>query len=165
MQVQLLSNECHEEARRINAALDRKETLSKIAAEEKAKHLEALKEVEDAKDLLVKEAYERQVAEMNALKESSEKQLIIDALLSSDRRYRRYTREELEAATDFFSQSSIIGEGGYGKVYKCNLYHTPVAVKVVWPDVIDKKEEFLKEVSYSSYLFLVTVKHSNIFNL
>lgn len=150
--VQLLSNECHEEARRINAALDRKETLSKIAAEEKAKHLEALKEVEDAKDLLVKEAYERQVAEMNALKESSEKQQIIDALLSSDRRYRRYTREELEAATDFFSESSVIGEGGYGKVYKCNLYHTPVAVKVVWPDIIDKKEEFLKEVEVLSQI-------------
>ncbi|TXG61604.1 hypothetical protein EZV62_012967 [Acer yangbiense] len=83
--VQLLSNECHEEARRVNAALDRKETMSKIAAEEKAKHLQALKEVEDAKDLLVKETYGREVAELNALKESSEKQQIIDALLSSDR--------------------------------------------------------------------------------
>ncbi|KAK1550247.1 hypothetical protein Q3G72_016118 [Acer saccharum] len=150
--VQLLSNECHEEARRVNAALDRKDTLSKIAAEEKAKHLQALKEVEDAKDLLVKETYGREVAELNALKESSEKQQIIDALLSSDRRYRRYTREELEAATDFFSESNVIGEGGYGKVYKCNLDHTPVAVKVLWPDAINKKDEFLKEVEVLSQI-------------
>ncbi|KAL5770974.1 hypothetical protein ACOSP7_015128 [Xanthoceras sorbifolium] len=150
--VQLLSNECLEEARRVNAALNRKETLSKIAAEEKAKHLQALKEVEDANDLLVKEVYEREVAELNALNESSEKQQIMDALLSSDRRYRRYTREELEAATELFSESNVIGEGGYGKVYKCNLDHIPVAVKVLRPDAIDKKEEFLKEVEVLSQL-------------
>ncbi|KAI9196784.1 hypothetical protein LWI28_026971 [Acer negundo] len=150
--VQLLSKECHEEARRVDAALDRKETLSKIAAEEKAKHLQALKEVEDAKDLLVKETYGREVAELNARKESSEKQQIIDALISSDLRYRRYSREELEAATDFFSENNVIGEGGYGKVYKCNLDHTPVAVKVLWPDAINKKDEFLKEVEVLSQI-------------
>ncbi|XP_031255691.1 U-box domain-containing protein 34 [Pistacia vera] len=150
--VQLLSSGCVEEARKVNAALERKETLSKIAAEEKAKHLQVLKEVEEAKKLLDKEAYERQIAEVKAQKESSEKQKIVDALLYNDRRYRRYTKDEIEVATDFFSENNVIGEGGYGKVYKCNIDHTPVAVKVLWPDAVKKKDEFLKEVEVLSQI-------------
>ncbi|XP_021276863.1 U-box domain-containing protein 34-like isoform X2 [Herrania umbratica] len=150
--VQVLSSECLEEARRVNAALEREETFRKIAAEEKAKHMQATKEVDEAKNLLSKEAYERQVAELNALKKSLEKQKIVDALFCGDKRYRKYTSDEIEVATDFFSESNVIGQGGYGKVYKCSLYHTPVAVKVLQPDAIDRKEEFLKEVEVLSQL-------------
>ncbi|KAE8658166.1 U-box domain-containing protein 34 [Hibiscus syriacus] len=89
-----------------------------------------MKEVEEAKNLLSKEVYERKIAELNACKESLEKQKLVDALFCSDRRYRRYTKGEIEAATDFFSESNVIGQGGYRKVYKCSLHRTPVAVKV-----------------------------------
>ncbi|XVE70638.1 hypothetical protein DITRI_Ditri10aG0087400 [Diplodiscus trichospermus] len=150
--VQLLSSECLEEARRVNAALEREGTFRKLAAEEKAKHLQAMEEVAEAKNLLSKEAYERQVAELNAYKESLEKQKIVNALLCSDRRYRKYTRDEIEVATDFFSENNVIGQGGYGKVYKCSLHHTPVAVKVLQPDAVDGKEEFRKEVEVLSQL-------------
>lgn len=125
--------------------------MRKIAAEEKAKHLEAMKEIEKAKVLLAKEAYERQMAELNAIKESSEKKKYIDALFSGDRRYRKYTRNEIEVATGFFSELNLIGEGGYGKVYKCSLDHTPAAVKVLQSDAANKKEEFLKEVNITCY--------------
>ncbi|KAA8523277.1 hypothetical protein F0562_009700 [Nyssa sinensis] len=150
--VHLLSSECLDEARRMNDALKREETFRKIAAEEKEKHLEAVKEVEMARNLLAKETYERQIAELNALKESLEKQKIVDALFSNDKRYRGYTRDEMESATNFFSETKIIGEGAYGKVYKCNLDHTPVAIKVLQPDASDKKEEFLREVEVLSQL-------------
>lgn len=130
----------------MNAALEREETLRKIAAEEKARYLQAMKEVEEAKNLLAKETYERQIAELNALRESSEKQKIVDAVLLSDRRYKRYTLDEIEVATSFFSENNVIGKGGYGKVYKCNLDHTPVAIKVFQSDAVKKKEEFLREV-------------------
>ncbi|XVF48961.1 hypothetical protein PTKIN_Ptkin03bG0230100 [Pterospermum kingtungense] len=150
--VQLLSSECLEEARRVNAALEREETFRKIAAEEKAKHLQAIKEVDEAKNLLSEEAYERQVAELNAYKESLEKQKIVNELFSSDKRYRKYTRDEIEVATNSFSESNVIGEGGYGKVYKCSLHGTPVAVKVLQPDAEKRKEEFLKEVEVLSQL-------------
>jgi hypothetical protein len=163
LQVELLSSECLEEARRVNATLEREETLRKIAAEEKAKYLEAIREVEEEKRLLAKESYERQIAEWNALKESIEKQRIVDSLFSNDMRYRRYTRNEIEVATEFFSEGNVIGEGGYGKVYKCSLNHTPVAVKVLSHDAIGKKEEFLKEVSfaYNPFQFSVTVMFLN----
>lgn len=150
--VHTLSHECLEESRRVKAALERKETLRKIAAEAKEKHLQALKEVEDAKHLLVKEAYDRKIAELNVLKESLEKQKIVDALLLNDGRYRRYTRDEIEVATNFFSEFYVIGEGGYGKVYKCRLDHTPVAVKVVSPGAVNKEDEFLKEVEVLSQI-------------
>lgn len=148
LQVQSLTSECLEESRKVNAALEREQSLRKVAAKEKAKHLEAIKELEEAKDLLAKEAYERQLAELNAIKESVEKQKILDTLLTNDRRYRRYTTAEIEAATNFFDEVNVIGIGGYGKVYKCSLDHTPVAIKVFQHDIFEKKDEFLKEVSF-----------------
>ncbi|KAJ6993656.1 hypothetical protein D5086_013055 [Populus alba] len=150
--VQLLSLECLEEENKVNAALEREETLKRIAAEEKARYLQAIEEVEEAKDLLAKEANGRQIAERNALNESLEKQKIVDAVFSNDKRYKRYTKDEIELATGFFSDSNVIGEGSYGKVYKCILDHTPVAVKVFCPDAVNKKQEFLREVEILTQL-------------
>lgn len=146
----------------MNDALEREETLRKIAAEEKAKYLKAMEEVEEARNLLAKEAYEKKLAEVEALKESIEKQKIVDALFSSDKRYRRYTRYEIEAATDLFSVSNVIGEGGYGKVYKCSLHHTPVAVKVLRPDAVEKKQGFLKEEFLKEVILACNPFHSSV---
>ncbi|XP_045815482.1 U-box domain-containing protein 34-like [Trifolium pratense] len=148
----LLSSESLEEAKIINASLKREETLRKIAAEEKAKYLKVMKELEESKSIFAKESYERQMAELNVLRESIEKQRIVDTLLSNDRRYRKYTMDEIKIATNNLSEALVIGEGGYGKVYKCNLDHTPVAVKVLHHDTINKKSEFLKEVEILSQL-------------
>ncbi|MCH83134.1 U-box domain-containing protein 34-like, partial [Trifolium medium] len=135
----LLSSESLEETKIINASLKREETLRKIAAEEKAKYLKVMKELEESKSIFAKESYERQMAELNVLRESIEKQRIVDTLLSNDRRYRKYTMDEIKIATNNLSEALVIGEGGYGKVYKCNLDHTPVAVKVLHQDTINKK--------------------------
>ncbi|KAI8553437.1 hypothetical protein RHMOL_Rhmol05G0015800 [Rhododendron molle] len=151
-EVHFLSSKCLEEARQVNTALQREEVYKKILAEVKRKHLEALKEIEISRNLLAKEAYERQIAELNALKESMEKKKIIDALLSNDRRYRRYTRDEIERATDSYSETKMIGEGSYGKVYRCDLDKTPVAAKVLRSDALEKKKEFLTEIEVLSQL-------------
>ncbi|XP_009597475.1 U-box domain-containing protein 34 isoform X1 [Nicotiana tomentosiformis] len=150
--VQLFSSQYLEESGKVNAAKKREENLRKIAAEEKEKHIEAEKEVETARKLLSEETYERQIAELKALQQSLEKKKTVDALLSSDDRYRRLTREEIAIATDNFSKSKIIGEGAYGKVYKGDLDHTPVAIKVLCSDASEKKEEFLREVEVLSQL-------------
>lgn len=104
------------------------------------------------RNLLAKEAYEREIAERKVMKESSEKQQIVDALFTNDKRYKRYTINEIELATDSFDKSKVVGEGAYGKVYKCNLDHTPVAIKVLWSDTSEKKREFLREVEVLSQL-------------
>ncbi|XP_068649738.1 U-box domain-containing protein 34-like [Aristolochia californica] len=148
----LLSAECSEEASKVRDALEREATFKKSAEAEKTKHLEIIKEVEEARTLFAREAYERQKAEMNALKVSFERKKIVDSLLLSDKRYKRYTNDEIVAATEGFSESKKIGEGGYGKVYKCSIDYTPVAVKVLQLDATDKKEEFLKEVEVLSQL-------------
>lgn len=146
LQVYLLSSECIQEAQRVNAAYRREQSLRQVAAVEKEKYLVAEEEVEMAKTLLAKETYERQMAELKAHKESLEKKRIVDVLLSSDRRYKRYTLNDIQMATGFFAENKMIGEGAYGKVYKCSLDHTSVAVKVLRTDASDRKEEFLREV-------------------
>lgn len=163
MQVKRLLAEYSDDAKKVKDALEREEMLKKIAAEEKARHLEAIKEVEAARQLLAKEAYERQMAEMNALKELSERNKLVEALISSGERCRRYSKAEIEAATDYFSEAKKIGEGGYGIVYKCNLYHTPVAVKVLHQDASDKKDQFLKEVGLKKLPFTILLLLDSIF--
>ncbi|XP_057538612.1 U-box domain-containing protein 34 isoform X2 [Amaranthus tricolor] len=150
--VRILSSECVEEAAKVSAATEREETLRKIAEHEKSKHLQAVKDARAAKNLLAKESYERQIAELNALKEFKERQKIVDALISNERRIRRYTPDEIKAATDNFSVEKVIGKGGYGKVYRGTLDHTAVAIKVLEHDATHKKEEFLKEIKIFSQL-------------
>uniref|UniRef100_A0A803MRM2 Serine/threonine-protein kinase n=1 Tax=Chenopodium quinoa TaxID=63459 RepID=A0A803MRM2_CHEQI len=150
--VRILSSECAVEAEKINAATEREETMKKIAEQEKMKLLRAEKDAQAAKNLLAKESYERQIAELNALKEFKERQKIVEALISNERRLRRYTPDEIRVATEDFSEEKIIGEGGYGKVYRGTLDHTPVAIKVLERDATDKKEEFLREIRILSQL-------------
>ncbi|KAL8503003.1 hypothetical protein ACS0TY_021938 [Phlomoides rotata] len=151
-QVHLVSSECIQEAQRVKDAEQREQSLRNIAALERVKYLEAEKEVEIAKKLLSKETYERQMAELDARRESLEKNRILDALLSSDPRYRRYTRDDIQTATGSFDEDKVIGEGAYGKVYKCSLDHTLVAVKNLRADAFTRKEEFLREVEVLSQL-------------
>ncbi|KAG6522781.1 hypothetical protein ZIOFF_019936 [Zingiber officinale] len=72
-------------------------------------------------------------------------------------RYRRYSIEEIEAATENFLEKRKIGEGGYGPVYKCNLDHTPVAIKVLRPDAAHGKSQFQQEVE-----ILCCIRHPNM---
>lgn len=134
------------EAEKIDAATGREETLRKIAEQEKLKHMKAVEDAQAAKYILAKESHERQIAEINALKEFKEKEKVVDALISNERRIRRYTQDEIRVATEEFSNKNIIGEGGYGKVYSGTLHHTHVAIKVLEHDATEKKEEFLREV-------------------
>lgn len=66
--------------------------------------------------------------------------------VGGDERYRKYTKEEIEQATEFFAEHRKIGEGGYGPVYKCYLDHTPAAVKVLRPVAAHDKAQFQQEV-------------------
>lgn len=95
------------------------------------------------------EAQRRINAERRAHMESEEKRKMMDKLVNNEVRYRRYTIEEIEAATEYFSDSRKIGEGGYGPVYKCILDHTEVAIKVLRPDAAQGRSQFQQEVQKS----------------
>ncbi|KAI8030765.1 Beclin-1-like protein [Camellia lanceoleosa] len=71
-------------------------------------------------------------------------------LTCSEIRYRKYPIKEIEVATDYFSNSLKIGEGGYGPVYKAFLDHTPVAIKVLRSEMSQGNKQFQRELHKTS---------------
>lgn len=136
-----------EEERRLEEARLAEEAALAMAEKEKAKCQVAINAAEASQRIAELESQRRVNAEMRALKETENMKKVIDNLAQNDTRYRKYTIEEIEEATEFFSESRKIGEGGYGPVYKCYLDHTPVAVKVLRPDAAQGRSQFQKEVS------------------
>ncbi|PUZ60189.1 hypothetical protein GQ55_4G103800 [Panicum hallii var. hallii] len=144
--IQIISGECREDVDKVQDALQREEELKQAVANKKTKYLQAIGAVEMAKESFAHEAYSKHKAEFVANMVSTEKVKVVDALLSTGKSCRRYSRHEIELATDYFSDAKKIGEGGYGNVYRCTLDHTEVAVKVIQQDSGDKIDEFLREV-------------------
>ncbi|KAG6409816.1 hypothetical protein SASPL_127858 [Salvia splendens] len=100
------------------------------------KRLEDARMVEEATRTTTEAAH--RVAELESQKrvEAERKMMTQDigdnnGLIVTPLRYRKYSIEEIELATEYFHQSRKIGEGGYGPVYKCSLDHTSVAVEVL----------------------------------
>ncbi|KAF5954767.1 hypothetical protein HYC85_007623 [Camellia sinensis] len=146
-----------DEQQRLDEARLAGEAALAIAEKEKAKTKAAIEAAEAAQRIAELEAHKRINAEMKALKAADEKKKVLDVLAKSDIRYRKYGIEEIEAATDNFSDSRKIGEGGYGPVYKCYLDHTPVAIKVLRPDAAQGRSQFQQEVEVLS-----CIRHPNM---
>ncbi|KAK1369992.1 U-box domain-containing protein 52-like [Heracleum sosnowskyi] len=146
-----------EEERKLEEARIAEESALAVVEKEKAKSRAAIEHAEAAQRLAEIEAQKRRSAELRALKEAEEKNEVLDTLGKSDVRYRKYSIEEIEAATEFFSQKRKVGEGGYGPVFKCYLDHTPVAVKVLRPDAAQGKTQFQQEVE-----ILSCIRHPNM---
>ena len=142
-----LNNWRIEEEKKLDEARLAQEAALAIAEKEKARSKAAMETAEAAKKIAEVESKRRVSVEMKALKEAEEMRKALDNLAQTDERYRKYTIEEIEAATDSFSESRKFGEGGYGPVYKCYLDHTPVAVKVLRPDSAQGKSQFQQEVT------------------
>lgn len=135
-----------EEQQKLEEARLAEEAAFAIVEKEKAKCKAAIEAAEAANRIAELEVQKRQQAEMKALKEAEERKRVLDTLAQNDVRYRRYTIDEIETATENFLESHKIGEGGYGPVYKCNLDHTPVAIKVLRPDASQGRSQFQQEV-------------------
>ncbi|XP_075486115.1 U-box domain-containing protein 35-like isoform X2 [Primulina tabacum] len=146
-----------EEQQRLGAARLAEEEAVRVAENEKAKSRAALEHAEASKRIAELEAQKRISAETTALKESEEKAKVVTSMAQTDYRYRRYSIEDIESATEFFAQSRKIGEGGYGPVFKCHLDHTPVAVKVLRPDTTQGRSQFNQEVE-----ILCCIRHPNM---
>lgn len=136
-----------EEERKLEDARVAEEAALALAEKEKARCRAAIESAEAAKRIAELETQKRANAEVKSLREAKEMRKLLDNLAQSDGRYRRYTIEEIELATDYFAESRKIGEGGYGPVFKCYLDHTPVAVKVLRPDAAQGRSQFQQEVT------------------
>lgn len=117
-----------------------------VAEIEKAKCRTAVEAAEKAQRMAELEGQRRKQAEMKARSEEEDKDRAMSALAHNDVRYRKYTIEEIEEATEQFANHRKIGEGGYGPVYNGELDHTPVAIKVLRPDAAQGKKQFQQEV-------------------
>ncbi|XP_030490303.2 U-box domain-containing protein 52 isoform X1 [Cannabis sativa] len=146
-----------EESKKFEEARNAEEAALAAAEMEKAKCKAALEAAEIAQKMAEKEAQRRKQAEMIARREAEEKNRALTALSRNDFRYRKYSIEEIEAATEKFSESMKIGEGGYGPVYKGKLDHTPVAIKVLRPDAAQGRKQFQQEVEVLS-----CIRHPNM---
>ncbi|XP_074286794.1 U-box domain-containing protein 35-like isoform X2 [Silene latifolia] len=146
-----------QETQRIEAARSAEEAAMAIAEQEKAKCRAAMEAAEAAQRIAELEARKRVTAEMKAHNETDAMTKAIDVTTRTDVRYRRYSIEEIEIATEYFSESLKIGEGGYGPVYHCTLDHTSVAVKVLRPDAAQGQSQFQQEVE-----ILCTIRHPHM---
>lgn len=135
-----------EEEKKIEETRLAQEAALATAEKEKARSKAAIETAEAARKIAEVESKRRANVEVKALKEAEEMRSLLENLAQTDIRYRRYSIEEIEAATNFFCESQKIGEGGYGPVFKCYLDHTPVAVKVLRPDAAQGKSQFQQEV-------------------
>ncbi|KAL3825533.1 hypothetical protein ACJIZ3_021562 [Penstemon smallii] len=146
-----------EEQQRLEEARLAEETALAIAEREKERCKAAIERADAAQRIAELEAQKRLNAEMKAVHEAEEKKKVMNKLAHNDVRYRRYSIEEIETATEYFANSRKIGEGGYGPVYKCYLDHTPVAVKVLRPDAAQGRSQFQQEVEVLS-----CIRHPNM---
>ncbi|XP_078176715.1 U-box domain-containing protein 52-like [Carex rostrata] len=155
--VEELSQIKSEEQRKVEELKQAEAGAMAMVEMEKAKCRAAIEAAEKAKRIAELEAHKRQKAEIRARKEAEERRRATNALNNVDVRYRRYTIEEIEFATNNFAQSLKIGEGGYGPVYKALLDHTQVAIKVLRPDASQGRKQFQQEVEVLS-----CIRHPNM---
>ncbi|XP_061366277.1 probable receptor-like protein kinase At5g18500 [Gastrolobium bilobum] len=72
-----------------------------------------------------------------------------------------FTLRDLELATNRFSKENVLGEGGYGIVYRGQLVNgTPVAVKKILNNIGQAEKEFRVEVEAIGH-----VRHKNLVRL
>ncbi|XP_027189296.1 U-box domain-containing protein 52 isoform X2 [Cicer arietinum] len=146
-----------EEARTVEEVMMSKEAALAMAEEEKEKAKAAFKAADEAMKMAEKETQRRLQLERKAMKEIEEKDRALNVLTRNDIRYRKYTLEDIEHATQNFSLSMKIGEGGYGPVFKGILDHTHVAIKILRPDASQGRKQFLQEVEV-----LCNIRHPNM---
>jgi len=138
--------------RSLEEATAAEEAATAFAELEKQKTKLATEAAHIAERIAEIETQKRKFAEMRTGQEAEQ----IGAVRGGVK-YRRYTIQEIESATDYFNNKQKIGEGGYGPVYKGFLDHTPVAIKILRPDISQGLVQFQQEVEVLS-----CIRHPNM---
>ncbi|KAK7322455.1 hypothetical protein VNO77_25836 [Canavalia gladiata] len=152
-----LSKRRLEETVKMKEIIAKEEMAMKLVKQEREKYEAASREASYLKECAEREAAERKETELKAIKAAKEKDKLEDALSGSMPQYRKFTWDEIVSATSSFSEDLRIGMGAYGVVYKCNLYHTTVAVKVLSTNGNRKNKQFQQELE-----ILSRIRHPNL---
>ncbi|XP_038896759.1 U-box domain-containing protein 35-like isoform X2 [Benincasa hispida] len=140
-----------EEDRKNEHSKSAEETLTALAEFEKQKNKAATEAALMAQKLAELETQkQRIITEEKARIEAEERKKTMELFEHSNICYRRYSIDEIEAATDHFNESNKIGEGGYGPVYQGSLDHTSVAIKILRPDRSHGQRQFQQEIEVLS---------------
>ncbi|KAI8544631.1 hypothetical protein RHMOL_Rhmol08G0311700 [Rhododendron molle] len=94
-----------EETRKLQAATQAQDAALALAEMEKQKTRVALEAAKTSRRLAELEVQKRKNAEMKAMHEAEERKKAMEALARTEIRYRKYTIEEIEIATEYFSSS------------------------------------------------------------
>ncbi|KAH0897735.1 hypothetical protein HID58_047303 [Brassica napus] len=134
-----------------NQHLEAEEALEMLRAlsEEKQERHSDIQAAEMAKQLVKMESQKRRLLELQA-KLGKQK-------MTNNVSYRRYSTEDVEEATNGFSDALKIGEGGYGPVYKAVLDYTFVAIKLMKSGITQGLKQFQQEVEVLS-----SMRHPNM---
>ncbi|KAK4418621.1 U-box domain-containing protein 33 [Sesamum alatum] len=151
---------------KLRVAQEQKFSLERQIADSDKMVEELEQKMFSAVELLQKYKIERdklQVERDNALRmaeELREKQAEEASSSSVAQFFSEFSFLEIEEATSNFSQALQIGKGGYGSIYRGNLRHTQVAIKMLHPASLQGPYEFQQEVNILSKL-----RHPNIVTL
>ncbi|XP_057246856.1 U-box domain-containing protein 35 [Beta vulgaris subsp. vulgaris] len=128
-----------------------REAMMTVAELERQKCQAAMYAAQLTERLVEMESKKRKLAEDRAASREEERHR------ASQATHRVYNFNEIEAATNNFSESLKIGEGGYGPVYRAMLQHTPVAIKVLRADASQGLKQFQQEIEV-----LGRIRHPNM---
>ncbi|XP_057453645.1 U-box domain-containing protein 35 isoform X2 [Lotus japonicus] len=152
-----LSKRRSEESMKMKEIISKEEVAEELARYEIDKYDAAVRESAYLKECAEREAAERKETELKAIRAAKEKDKLEGALSGSVLQYRKFTWDEIVSATSSFSEDLKIGMGAYGVVYKCTLYHTTVAVKVLHPNGNRQSKQFQQELE-----ILSRIRHPNL---
>ena len=154
--MQDLNQRRSEEATRLKNLTIREEYAEEAVEMERERQEEAENEAELVRESVERETEERLEAEARAEEVRKEKQRLEDALEGGPlqrQQYMKFEWEDIVQATSSFSDELKIGTGGYGSVYRCNLHHATVAVKVLHSDKSSLTKQFHQEVNKLHFFF------------
>lgn len=140
--------------------LAKEEMAKKLAVKVREKSEAAQREALYLKGCAEEEAIDRREAEMNVVCAAKRNEKLEIALRDLMPQYHNITWDEIVSATSSFSDELKIGTGACGAVYKCSLYHTTVAVKVLHSkekqsikQLQQEVCEFYKHVGYTKVVY------------
>ncbi|KAL9321626.1 hypothetical protein ACSQ67_009679 [Phaseolus vulgaris] len=152
-----LSKRRSEETMKMKEIVAKEDKAEELAKLESEKYQDASREAVYLKECAEREAAERKETELRVIRATKEKEKLVDALSGTMLQYRKFTWDEIVSATSSFSEDLRIGMGAYGTVYKCNLYHTTVAVKVLNTNGNRESKQFQQELE-----ILSRIRHPNL---